>query len=447
MKENMHDSDLLLYDFDQHPDWLLGADGYEGISRELRSNYLDVAIHPVGIDSRVQVISNFLDVEGSNDVRIIGILGMGGLGKTTVAKAVFKKHHHSFDGASFLPNVREDKKLVHSQNKLLSDILSLGNMKVLKVNEGTKEIIRRLGDKRVLVIVNDVDRDAQLDALGINHYSFGPGSRIIITTRDRHLLEMLNVDVIYIVQEMNKEEALELLSWHAFGKSYPNEEYVELSRKAVGYCAGLPLALEVLGSYLCTKSKSEWETVLDKWKRHPPREIQGILKISYDGLTDDLVKDVFLNIGCFFIGMNKNYVTTILDGCDLYPEKGIRELQDQCLVTVDTEGNLMMHDLIRDMAREIVHAQCRYHPGERSRLWHHVDVIDVLAKQSGTEDVEGLALDMKESGERSFSTEAFKDATSEIAQTQLCKCYRKSQQSFKRVKMVVLAWISSEGHT
>ncbi|XP_070663017.1 disease resistance-like protein DSC1 isoform X2 [Malus domestica] len=407
MKENMHDSDLLLYDFGQHPDWLLGAHGYEGISRELKSNYLDVARHPVGIDSRVQEISNYLDVVGSNDVRVIGIWGMGGLGKTTVAKAVFNKHHGSFDGASFLPNVRKEKKLVHSQNKLLSDILGSGNMKVSSDDEGTKEIKRRLGNKRVLVIVDDVDSHVQLNALGISGNSFGRGSRIIITTRDQHLLRMFNVDAICPVQGLNDEEALELLSWYAFGKSYPNEEYVELSRKALGDCGGVALALQVLGSYLCTRSKNEWETELDKWKRHRPREIHRRLKISYDGLNDRL-KDVFLDIGCFFIGMNENYVETILDDRGLYPVGGIRELQDKCLVTVDTKGDLMMHNLIRDMAREIVYAQSPDHPGKRSRLWHHADVKDVLGEKSGTEDVEGLALDMQESDECSFSTEAFR---------------------------------------
>ncbi|KAM1120945.1 hypothetical protein ACFX13_002705 [Malus domestica] len=90
------------------------------------------------------------------------------------------------------------------------------------------------------------------------------------------------------------------------------------------------------------------------------------IKTSYDRLNGDLVKDVFLDIGCFFIGMNKNYVMTILDGCGLNPEIGIRELYYQCLVTVDTEGNLMMHDL----PREIVYAQCPDDPGEHSRLWH-----------------------------------------------------------------------------
>ncbi|XP_068322709.1 uncharacterized protein [Pyrus communis] len=433
MKENMHDSDFNLYDFGLHPDWFLGADGYEGFStRELKNNYLDVAVHPVGIDSRVQEISNYLDVGGSNDVRIIGIWGMGGLGKTTVAKVIFNKYQHMFDGTSFLPNVRKVKELVDSQNKLLSDILRSGNMKVSSIYEGIKEIKRRLGNKRVLVIVDGVDRDAQLDALALRHDSFGPGSRIIVTTRDQHLLKILNVEVICPLQEMNKEEALELFSWHAFRKNYPNKEYVELSREAVDYCGGLPLALEVLGSYLRSTSTSGWGTILDEWKSSQPyRVILENIKTSYDRLNDDLVKDVFLDIGCFFIGMNKNDVTTILDGCDLYPEKGIRELQDQCLVTVDTQGNLMMHNLIRDMAREIVHAQCPDNPGERSRLWYHVDVKRILVKQSGTVAIEGLALVTSFNS----STEAFRKMRSlrllKLSNTELNGSYNKFSKELR----------------
>ncbi|CAN6555504.1 unnamed protein product [Malus baccata var. baccata] len=373
-----------------------------------RNNRLVVPTKLVGIDSRVQEISKHLDVGGSNDVRIIGILGMYGLGKTTVAKAVFNKHHHSFDGASFLETTSEEK-LVDLQKKLISDILKPAYILVSSINEGTKEIKQRLGNRRVLVVIDDLDSVQQRDALAIKPDSFGPGSRIIITSRNEHLLKIINVDKICPLPAMNEGEALELLSWHAFRNNYPNEEYIELSRKAVGYCGGLPLTLEVLGSYIRTGSTSEWETVLDKWKRSQPyREIHRRLEISYDGLTDDDVKAIFLDISCFFTGMNKDYVMTILDGCQFYPEIGIRELQDLCLVTVDKEGNLMMHDLIQGMGREIVRAESPDNPGERSRLWYNEDITDVLTKQSGTEDVEGLALDMQESDECSFSTEAFR---------------------------------------
>ncbi|XP_048426172.1 TMV resistance protein N-like [Pyrus x bretschneideri] len=360
----------------------------------------------VGIDSRVQEIGKYLADGGSDDVRIIGIWGMGGLGKTTVAKAIFNKYQDKFVRKSFLANVREEE-LVDLQNKLLSDVLRLRNIKVRRVDEATEEIKTRLRNLKVLVIVDDVDSVKQLEALAIKFYSFGPGSRIIITTRDQHLLKMLKANTIYHLPAMNKEEASELLCWHA--NNYPIKEFLQVPREVVDYCGGLPLALEILGSYLSGTSISEWKSKLEKFKSHHSREILNRLEISFDELADDDLKAIFLDVSCFFAGMNKDYVMKILDGCDLYPEIRISVLHERCLVTTNEDLTLVMHDLVRDMGRYIVHAESPDVPGKRSRLWHHDDVIDVLRDKSGTEAIQGLTLDLQESDETSFSTEAFRN--------------------------------------
>ncbi|CAN6561751.1 unnamed protein product [Malus baccata var. baccata] len=387
--------------------------GYEGkfvqqivdeIAIKLKNTYLTVAPNPVGIDSRVQEIGKYLDDGGSDDVRIIGIWGMGGLGKTTVAKDIFNKYQDKFAGKSFLADVREEK-LVDVQNTLLYDVLRLRNIKVSRVDEGTEDIKRRLGKLRVLVIVDGVDSVNQLEALAIKSDSFGPGSRIIITTRDKRLLEILKVDTICHLPAMNNEEALELLSWHAFSKDYPNNEYLQVSREVVDYCGGLPLALKVLGTHLFERRTSVWESALKKWKRSRPYSvIHQNLKISYDGIKDDDVMSMFLDISCFFIGMNKDYVMKILNRHD----SDTTRLQEQCLVTVDTKGNLMMHGLIRDTGREIVREKSPYIRGNRCRLWDHEDVKHVLETRTGREEVQGLALDLTERDKPSFSTEAFR---------------------------------------
>ncbi|CAN6696999.1 unnamed protein product [Malus baccata var. baccata] len=404
-------ADLAGEDFSQ-------TDRYEGrfvqeivdkIARKLKNTYFDIAPNPIGIDSRVQKIGKYLDNGESDDVRIIGIWGMGGLGKTTVAKAIFNKYQDMFAGASFLANVRE-RKPVTLQNKLLSDVLRSINIEVSNVDKGTEEIRRRLGNRKVLVIVDDVDSMKQLKELAIKRESFGPGSRIVITTRNKHLLETLKPDKIRHLPAMNKEEALELLSWHAFSEKYPNEEYLEVSREVVEYCEGLPLALEVLGSYLCKRSTSHWEYVLKKWKRSRPySDIHQNLKISYDGIKDDDVKSMFLDISCFFIGKNKDYVMKILDRYDGDTIMGIKELEEQCLVTVDTEGNLMMHGLIRDTGREIVREKSPENPIKRCRLWDHEDVICVLRTKTRKGKIQGLALDLSGPPNLSFCTDAFKE--------------------------------------
>ncbi|XP_070677601.1 TMV resistance protein N-like isoform X2 [Malus domestica] len=378
------------------------------VTTKLNNKYLDVAPYPVGIDSRVLDISKCLGIGCSDDVRVIGITGMGGIGKTTIAKAIYNKFYEMFEGKSFLEKVRE-KKLEKLQKQLLFDILQTTKTKVSSVAAGTALVGERFQCLKVLVIFDDVDDVKQLHELAGNRHSFGPGSRIIITTRNKHILKQLAVDMIFPAKRMDRKEALELLSWHAFRSSCCPSKYLELAKEVVNYCGGLPLALQILGSTLFEGSVVEWKSILDKLKIIPPGKIQAQLKISYDGLNDDYERGIFLDIACFFIGMDKNDVIQILDGCGLYATAGIKVLLDRCLVTINGKNKMMMHDLLRDMGRDIVHAENPDFAGERSRLWHPEDVNAVLIDKSGTEKIGGLALNMLSLEETSFSTEAFRN--------------------------------------
>ncbi|KAL6293918.1 hypothetical protein ACE6H2_002060 [Prunus campanulata] len=399
------------------------------VNKQLHSQYRFDIEHPVGITYRVRVLSDELDVElsnkfeksGSKDVvRMIGIWGMGGIGKTTLAKAIYNKFERSFEGRSFLANVREvvaDQPingLVGLQEQLLNDILkSKEAIKVGSVDVGITMIQARLHCKRALIIIDDVASIQQVKAIARDRDWFGPGSRIIITTRDQHLLEQVGVDSTYPAEVMDEEEALELFSWHAFKKGYPDEEYLDLSKRVIHYCQGLPLALEVLGSFLNKRTTLEWESQLERLERSPHEAITKILRISFYGLPSHTDRDSFLDISCFFIGMDQDYVTQILDGCGFSATLGIPILIERCLVNVSEENELMMHDLLREMGREIVREKSgRDYPEKFSRLWNREDVTDVLRDESestfpGTEAIEGLALDLQRSDMASFSAEAF----------------------------------------
>ncbi|MCH85447.1 TMV resistance protein N, partial [Trifolium medium] len=232
---------------------------------------------------------------------------------------------------------------------------------------------------------------------------------MIITTRDARLLNSLGVKHVFTMTEMDENQSLELFSWHAFRQPSPREDFSELSRNVVAYCGGLPLALEVLGSYLTGRTEQEWRSALSKLEKIPNDQVQQKLRISYDGLEDYTEKDIFLDICCFFIGKNRADVTEILNDCGFYADIGIAVLIERSLVKVEKKNNkLQIHDLLRDMGRAIVGESSAKEPGKHSRLWFPDDVVEVLTKNTGTETIEGLVLKSQRVDKFCFNTNSFK---------------------------------------
>ncbi|KAG7942561.1 hypothetical protein I3843_16G109800 [Carya illinoinensis] len=308
-------------------------------SKIVESTYqLDIVEYPIGLESRLEDLNTKLEI-GRNDITLIlGIYGTGGIGKTTIAKAVFNSIGKEFEARCFLANVREissrEEGMVKLQKQLLVDLL--GDFGSLNIgNVGATNVIKdRLRSKRVLLILDDVNESHQLEELARNKYWFSPGSRIVITTRDQHVLTYHLVDSTYEVQGLDNNQAIQLFNWHAFKRDKPDESYVELTKCIIGCAKGLPLALEVLGSDLRGRSIQEWESAFEKYKRSPHKDIYKILKISYDGL-DDNEKDIFLDIACFLKGNSIDYVTKILNICRFSSSFGIAKLKDKCLININ----------------------------------------------------------------------------------------------------------------
>jgi hypothetical protein len=345
----------------------------------LKNTYFQVAQYPVGIESRVQDVKLLLDMEKNDSTCMVGIFGVGGIGKTTIAKAIYNLIASQFEGSCFLENIREtssQKGLIHLQNKLLSKILGGSSLMVDNVDQGISLIEQRLHNLRVLLVLDDVDQLVQLEKLVGKGDWFGLGSRIIVATRDKHLLISHGFDSTYQVNELNHKEALQLFSWHAFKSDEPSNDFIELTEYAICYSGGLPLALTVLGSALKGRDILYWKNKLDEYKRIPHGDIQKKLRISFDGL-DENAKNIFLDIACFFKEENVEDVTKILDCCGFYSYSGIEELKSKCLIT-QSYGSLEIHDLLQEMGREIVRQESPKEPGQRSRLWFHEDVRHVL---------------------------------------------------------------------
>ena len=353
----------------------------EILSAILRDTPLYVAKYPVGINPRVKAIELLLDIE-SDGVHVVGIYGPGGVGKTTIAKATYNRIFNQFEGSCFLENIRDKSRtndgIINLQKTLLFETLGDTNWNMANASRGINEIERRLNKKRILVILDDVDEVDQIEKLLGKCDWFAFRSRIIITTRDRHLLATLGEGhSSYKVKELDEHEAFELFSKHASQKKQPMEDYLEIVNQVIHYAKGFPLALVVMGADLCGRTKHEWKIALDKYERIPNKNIQGILKISYEEM-DEIEQDILLDIACFFKGLQKHYVVDVLDACDLCPDYGIQKLIDKCLITLGECNELLMHDLLQQMGREIVHQESPKKPRKRSRLWSSKNVLVVL---------------------------------------------------------------------
>ncbi|CAN1132404.1 Disease resistance protein L6 [Linum perenne] len=366
---------------------------FSKVELHLRSNYTLVTEELVGIDCHVQEVTRLLNL-GSGDGKVVGIHGIGGMGKTTIAKAVYDNICTRFNRCCFLENIRElllkNDGIMALQNKIISRILR-DDIQVKDASEGVNIIRERVCKYKVLIVLDDVDDKFEFDQILGKLGQFSSESRFIITTRDKRVLELIQEYKLYEPEEMSYDHSLQLFSRHAFAVNYPPEGYATLCDEFVKVAAKLPLALKVYGSLLFRSDKQFWEEKLVELKQVPPTSntVQQRLKISYNELTPN-DKKIFLDIACFFIGEDKELPVLMWCDCNLYPEIGIRTLVRRSLIKVDERNQFWMHDHIRDLGRGIVIEEDVQHPYKRSRVWSNEDAMNMLKNVEATDRVEML---------------------------------------------------------
>ncbi|GLJ33274.1 hypothetical protein SUGI_0669450 [Cryptomeria japonica] len=304
-----------------------------------------VSKHPIGLDEAVMDFERTMlhSAESSHTVQIVGIWGMGGSGKTTLAKQLYNNKYTTMKKSSFLFDVRDaaSKSLLHNKQRKLIEDLGLSGISVDNIEEGKGILANLLRSVQVLIILDDVDNEDQLDALVPNKGSLGWGSLIIVTTKELEVLQHWGISSIYKMKLLDPHHAKQLFCWHAFLKPTPLQNFEDLVESFLNFCNGLPLSLKILGAQLYGKSnKDYWKTQLHKISRILPKDIKGTLKISYDAL-DDEEKQIFLDTACFFIGEKKNLAIAVWDGSGWSGLHSCERLFNKCFIELD-EGDCIL---------------------------------------------------------------------------------------------------------
>ncbi|KAG2302253.1 hypothetical protein Bca52824_030904 [Brassica carinata] len=305
----------------------------------------------IGIYLRLDEIENLI-CKQSNKVYRLGIWGMPGIGKTTIAQEVFNQMSHDFEAVCFLQDfhVKFHEKGLH----------------ILREEHS----VEKLRGKTVLVVLDDVRNPMEAESFLGGFDCFGIASLIIITSRDKQVLHQCQVEGVYEVPSLNKKEAQRLFNGLAFPKEKPSDsKLVEVSNKVVEYANGNPTALCFYGRELEGRTKAEeMEVDFEKIKRRcPQRGIIDMFKSSYDVLSDN-ERSIFLDVACFFNGEELDRIMQIFEGCGFYPHVGIERLVERSLLMISKNRTVEMHNLIRDVAREIVNEE-NNQILRRRRLW------------------------------------------------------------------------------
>ncbi|KAL3719364.1 hypothetical protein ACJRO7_004337 [Eucalyptus globulus] len=349
--------------------------------------------HLVGIDYHVQNVIYMLG-EDSLDVQFVIIHGLGGINKTTLANVVFNHITSQFDGCSFLSDIlqfSQQGKIVKLQKRLLSDILKSESLKVHDTNFGINVIKSKCHHKKVLIVHDHLDKRDKLVKLAKKCEWFSPGSRII-NNASRHP----KVYYFYEMKEMDQNRAIQIFNRYAFESNAPPCEYDKITREIVKITGGLPLSLVVIGSSLYLESEEVCDDVLAKLKKKPHKEVQEVLKVSYDRLEYEH-KEIFLDVACHMAGERRSNSIFMWSACQLYPNEAIPILINKSLIKIKN-NHIWTHDQLKDLGRELVCRESIKNPREQSRIWCTIVPMDVIRKKEvhiDQRDFQNLLLELR----------------------------------------------------
>ncbi|VYS49319.1 unnamed protein product [Arabidopsis thaliana] len=361
----------------------------------------------VGLEAHLRKMESLLDLDNVG-VKMVGISGPAGIGKSTIARALHSRLSNKFQHTCFMDNLRGSYNTslekyglqLYLQEQFLSKVLKLKGIRICHLGV----IKDRLQYLKVLVILDDVESLDQLEALA-NITWFGPGSRVIVITENKEIWQQHGIKDIYHVGFPSRREALMIFCLSAFRQTCPPDGFKDLVDDVASICGDLPLGLHVLGSSLRGKSQADWKDELPRLRNSLDGRIESVLKVGYESLHE---KDqaLFLHIAVFFNYENVDHVTAMLAKSNLDVRLGLKILANKYLIHIDhdRESTVVMHRLLQVMAEQVISKQ---EPWKRQILVDPKEISYVLENEVGNGSIVGVSFDVAHINKLIISSRAF----------------------------------------
>ncbi|XP_044466544.1 putative disease resistance protein RGA4 [Mangifera indica] len=355
------------------------------IPKERETNSFFQASDIIGRKEDKEDIISFLKQPTHVNVSVIPIVGIGGLGKTTLSKMVYndKKVNRLFKLKMWVC-VSDD----FDVNRLMKEIIYFATHEdcaKLKANEIPKCLQKILGGRKILLVLDDVWNEEPMKWMDLKSLLLNGvnGSKIIVSTRSKRVSDIMGTIPPHFMQGLSFEDSLSLFKMCAFkdgeGKDFP--KLCKIAEEIVGKCKGVPLALRTLGSLLFANTdEEEWLRIKrsDIWQLKQEKEdILPVLKLSYDYLSSRL-KRCFAYLSLFpkdyiyasdsvtrhwmaygLLSTSSNELGELEDVAEGY----LKDLWSRCFIKDFEEIDHLyykfkIHDLMHDLAISVAKSEC-----------------------------------------------------------------------------------------
>ncbi|XP_052300958.1 probable disease resistance protein At5g63020 isoform X11 [Citrus sinensis] len=293
---------------------------------------------------------------------IIGLYGIGGVGKTTLLKQVnnnFRHQQHNFDVVIWAAasTLQDDigKRIGFSEDQ---------SWEKKSPQDKAVDIGSILSRRKFVLLLDDIWKPIDLTQLGVPLQKLNDGSKVVLTTRSAGVCDQMDAEKVE-VYSLAHDKAWELFQEMVDRSTLDSHTSIrELAETLARECGGLPLALKTVGRAMKSQRKvGDWKRAIHKMRTSASKfsgmkeEVFSRLKFSYDSLSTDELRSCLLYC-CLYpedyeipkrqlidYWISEGFVCDFDDGCDF-----IDDLLQACLLEEEGDDHVKMHDMIREMS-------------------------------------------------------------------------------------------------